>query len=93
VETHGLSKIGMPSLQRFFTHYWTNTTADRARDESGELLDYAAGNVFRTRGVKPGDRVYVVTVRDARLFLIARMKVAKVCSIGQAADALDCEGV
>ena len=37
--------------------------------------------------------VYVVTVRDARLFLIARMKVAKVCSIGQAADALDCEGV
>ena len=58
-------------MPRFFTHYWANHTWHDYRQTAaeGELLDYAASNLFRRRGVKTGDSVYVVTVMqggDAR---------------------------
>ena len=41
----------------------------------GGYLIHTAGELFRSRGVKPGDFVYVVTVLSGKLFLCGRMEV------------------
>lgn len=61
-----VAKEGVAPGPRFWTHYWKNDTWD---EESDEPLDHAASNVFHSRGVAAGDRVYVVTVRDGHLYL------------------------
>ena len=63
-----------------FTHYWTNETvaAHQASGFEGIPLVHTAGNLFEPRGVKAGDKVFVVTVRQGDLFLIGRMVVDRV---------------
>lgn len=72
-------KDGSESGPRFWTHYWKNDTWD---DETEEPLNHAASNVFLSRGVAVGDRVYVVTVRDGHLYLGGVIAVDAV--VGQA---------
>ena len=78
-------------MKRYFTQYWTNRTCNDhvTYGRSGELLDHTAGNRFREHGVEAGDTVYVVTVRQGRLFLVGRMNVWKVCDEAEAVSALD----
>lgn len=77
-------------MPRFFTHYWANDTwrQYRASAADGELLDHAASNQFRDRGVAAGDYVYIVTVLHGALHLLTKLHVAAVCDAEQAADAL-----
>lgn len=78
-------------MPHYFTHYWSNDTwryhAETATP--GELLDHAAGNLFRKRGIAPGDSIYVVTVLHGALYLLAKMRVAMVCDVDEAAAALE----
>jgi len=71
----------------YWTHYWTNDTfryeAEFGRDE----LVHTADNVFRQRGVAPGDVVYVVTNLKGTIYLIGRMVVDRVLD-QQAAEKL-----
>jgi 5-methylcytosine-specific restriction protein A len=78
-------------MRRHFTHYWSNDTwrYHASTATPGELLDHAAGNLFRTRGIAPDDSVYVVTVRHGALYLLAKMRVAMVCDVDEAAAALE----
>src|SRR5215213_9789548 len=65
-------------MPQHFTHYWKNETwefnRERDQDDEGYLI-HTAGEIFRSRGVKPGDLVYVVTVLGGQLFLCGRMEV------------------
>lgn len=74
-----VAKEGAALGPRLWTHYWKNDTWDQETDEP---LDHAASNVFRSRGVASGDRVYVVTVRDGHLYLGGVIAVDAV--VGQA---------
>lgn len=75
---------------RYFTRYWANDTWNTYRQTAveGELVDHAASNLFRARGVSPGDLVYVATVIHGVLFLLTKLEVAKVCDIEEAATEL-----
>lgn len=63
-----------------YTHYWTNDTCDRAKanGDAGKLLDHVGDRRFVQRGVTRGDNVYVVTVRQGRLFLVGRLTVGTI---------------
>lgn len=76
---------------RYFTHYWSNDTwrIFSEYNAPGDLLDHAASNLFRKRGVAPGDSVYVVTVLQGALYLLGKMRIAMVCDVDEAAAALE----
>lgn len=57
---------------RYFTHYWRN---EASKFTQGRWLKHAAGRWFTSRGVRIGDAVYVVTVKDGSLYLVGRMLV------------------
>jgi hypothetical protein len=69
-----------------FTHYWTATTlaAQRAISRPGERLEHCAGNLFRARHVRHGDRVYIVSFSRRDLRLVARMTVDRIVSESEA---------
>ena len=46
--------------------------------EGSSVLNHTAGNLFRQRGVQPGDLVYVISSERGRLRLVGRMKVAEI---------------
>jgi hypothetical protein len=75
-------------MPRFFTHYWNIATWEQNRHSEGDPLDHAAGNLFRSRGVRPGDFVYVVTVKAGQILLAGRMEVGSVVTRDQAAALL-----
>lgn len=80
-------------MGRHFTHYWKNKTWrwHMRNTDPGEHLRHAASNLFRQRGVGPGDTIYVVTVIRGELYLCAKMRVGRVCGEGEAARALGWE--
>ncbi len=61
-----------------FTFFWTNDCRLEQLDRAGEPLSCAAGSLFTARGVGPGDAVYVISVFERQVFLIARMRVKQV---------------
>ena len=73
----------------YFTYLWKNDQWDweRSRRDS-RPFEHCAGSQFLSRGVRPGDRVYVVTNIGGRMYLGARMVVLKVCSAEEAAEHL-----
>jgi hypothetical protein len=75
-------------MPRYFTHYWKNETCRDHEPDSGEPLDYIAGNLFRERGVNESDVIYVVTVKRGCLFLIGRLTVGQICGPAEAARIL-----
>lgn len=79
-------------MPRAFTHYWANDTwRTYARTATtGELLDHAASNQFRERGVTAGDAVYIVTVFHGFLHLLTRLEAERVCDAETAAAQLGC---
>ncbi len=80
-------------MPRYFTHNWLNRTWERNRKRAseGEFLDHTAGNLFRERGIRVGDIVYVVSVIKGSLYLCGKLVVGKICDIDEAADILDYE--
>lgn len=73
-----------------FTHYWTNDTCDfaLAGGWAGAPFDHTASNMFSARGLSVGDYVYAITVRDGELFLVGRMKVARIVHSDEEAEKL-----
>ena len=78
-----------------FTHYWSCVTCDdmvERKCEGGELV-HTAGEDFNRHRVLFGDQIYVVNVRRGILYLIGRLRVAKVCSRSEAEAALKEDGL
>src|SRR5687768_6605146 len=78
--------------RRYFTHYWTNDTWEDFREyRQGEPLGHSASNLFLSRGVHSGDRVFIVTVLGGVLHLLCALDVERVCDTLEAADRLGCQ--
>jgi hypothetical protein len=80
-------------MPRYFTYYWMNKYCEpeEGEEQEEEYLTHVAGNRFLQRGVKPGDFIYVVTVKKGELYVLARMEVGEICDQYEAAHLLDCE--
>jgi hypothetical protein len=68
-------------MGRAFTHYWT---CDSWEGYRGDLVTYTAANLFRRRGLKTGDRIYIVSNLDGRVRLGAAIDVAAVVGRAEA---------
>lgn len=64
----------------YFTYLWTNECRANMLQMgcTGQPLNVAAGSVFTKRGVRRGDKVYVLSVHDGDVFLIGRMRIVSV---------------
>jgi hypothetical protein len=58
-------------MARFFTYGWQYVEA--RKEPEGEPLGHAAGSRFSSRGIEPGDMVYVVAVHRGQLYLLGKM--------------------
>ena len=81
-----LPRAGAKDYPRHFLAYWTPHTVDRLG--RGYILAHSASNQFRH--VRPGDTVWLVTVRDGTLRFVTRIVVKRVTSQAGAADELGC---
>jgi hypothetical protein len=77
-----------------WTHYWRKDTVAREREavdagERSDLLDHAASNAFRRRGVTAGDDLYVISFSDGELYVIGHMLIDRVVGHDEARRALD----
>lgn len=64
----------------YFTYLWTNECRldEIEKGFEGKPLELSAGNAFTKRGVKKGDTMYVLCVDKGLVYLIGRMKVARI---------------
>ncbi len=67
---------------KFFTHYWLSDTWEHYR---GGKIEYTAGNILRSHGVKPGDRLYIVTNIEGAMHIGGYVDVAQVVGRARAA--------
>src|SRR5262249_53927792 len=68
-------------MARFFTYSWQY---GEARKEQGGPLGHAAGSRFSSRGIEPGDFVYVVAVHRGQLYLLGKMQGGEIVSKDEA---------
>lgn len=74
-----------------YTHYWTGDTIkfQEGLHDPFEPLIHIASAEFRSRGVGPGDTVYVINMIGGRLRVIGRMVVDQVVDQRQAEQLLE----
>ncbi len=60
----------------------------RKAAEKSNFLAHTAGNLFRRAGVRPGDTVFIVTVKHGLLHLGGRIVVDRICGQREAAKVL-----
>ena len=64
----------MPS----YTHYWDGATCQDNHAWEGQPLIHTAGNLFASKGVAVGDRIFVVNILRGELYLIGRFVVGAI---------------
>jgi hypothetical protein len=75
-------------MARFFTHGWQYAEALKEEDKA---LCHAAGSRFSSRGIEPGDFVYVVAVHEGELHVLGKMQVGKIVTKDEARRILGTE--
>ena len=75
-------------MTRFFTHYWSNKWFNDAKILEGQPLYHMAGNQFRSKNIKSGDVVYVVSVPQGCLYVVGAIQVDVLCDFDEASDIL-----
>jgi hypothetical protein len=63
-----------------FTYGWRHSEMARYRD--GDLVRLAYGSQFASRGVRPNDEVYFVSVHRGHVYLIGKMRALAVTHSG-----------
>lgn len=80
-------------MTKYFTHYWRNDTWENNR--TSKFADYAlkhiSGNDLKQRGIEVGDNVFVVTVKQGKLFLAGKLVVGKYCKLEEIAKEMNCK--
>jgi hypothetical protein len=69
-------------MARSFTYSWRY--GEVCKHAEGELLGHAAGSQFSSRGIEPGDFVYIVAVHDGKLYVLGKMQVSGIVSKDEA---------
>jgi hypothetical protein len=69
-------------MARFFTYSWQYGEA--RKESESQPLGHAAGSRFSSRGIKPGDFVYIVAVHRGQLYLLGKMQIGKIVSKDEA---------
>jgi hypothetical protein len=69
-------------MVRFWTSYWRG--ANWLGNAEFSEVRYSGGNLFKQRGMTPGDVVYIVSVQRGELFLGGRMQIAEIISRDEA---------
>jgi hypothetical protein len=70
-------------MAKYYTHYWSRSGCDYYRDkkhQEGVPLNHTAGELFVERAVREGDFIYIVTIGEGLLYLVAKVEVLKVVS-------------
>jgi hypothetical protein len=67
-------------MSRPYIALWSQpqVEVERRLRTASSTLDHTASDQFRSHGVQPGDRVYVVAMREGQLLLIGRIAVERV---------------
>ena len=68
-----------------FTQHWKN---DAWEHDLGHSLTHAASSLFRDRGIREGDRVFIITIKKEKLFVGGRLVVQKLTTQEGAEKAL-----
>ena len=68
-----------------WTHYWQKATLFDSMNLSLTKLDHTASNIFRDRGVSPGDRVYVISCIGGKFYVLGRAVVDRIVDQNTAA--------
>jgi hypothetical protein len=76
-------------MSRFFTYSWQY--AEARKESEGGPLGHAAGSRFSSRGIQPGDFIYIVAVHRGELYLLGKMQVGKIVSKDEAHRILGAE--
>jgi hypothetical protein len=76
-------------MARFYTYGWQY--AEARKEPEGEPLAHAAGSRFTSRGIEPGDVVYIVAVHKGGLHLLGKMAVGAIVGKDEARRALSAE--
>ena len=76
-------------LKRSWTCHWQKSYWRDDINAEFEPLTATGSNVFAAKGVRPGDRLYVVTISAGQLLFGARMTVEAVITRTQAVQRLD----
>jgi hypothetical protein len=63
---------------RYWTCHWQNRYWEN--NPEGTPVSASGSNLFSKRGVRPGDFVYIVSIRDGMLLLGGRMMVSEIVS-------------
>jgi hypothetical protein len=76
-------------MPRFFTYSWQY--AEARKEPEGEPLAHAAGSRFSSRGIEPGDIVYIVAVHRGQLYLLGKLQVGGIVTKDEARRILGSE--
>ncbi len=76
-------------MARFYTQSWQYSEA--RKEPEGEPLAHAAGSRFRSRGITPGDVVYIVAVHEGKLHVLGKMAVGEIVTKDEARRILGAE--
>lgn len=73
-------------MSQAFISGWRRDTwqGSAERGEAGELLTHTASDQFASRGIAPGDRIYVLGNDAGRLIVIGRMTVDEIYDLAEA---------
>jgi hypothetical protein len=71
-------------MPRYFIHPWKNSTWEEHCHLDGQVLEHTASNDFRSKRMRTGDFIYIVTVKEGVLILGTRIEVGEICSQAQA---------
>lgn len=72
----------------FWTHYWQRDTFLDSEANQPMDLDHIASNLFRLRGVAPGDEVFVISCFGGKFFVVGRIVVDSIVDQSTAVRAL-----
>ena len=61
-------------MPAYFTQLWTRTEFESQKARGQPLLQYAASNQFRNRGIQPGDSLFVLSCFSGQVWLMGELQ-------------------
>jgi len=61
-------------MPAYFTQLWTRTEFESQKARGQPLLQYAASNQFRNRGMQPGDSLFVLSCFSGQVWLMGELQ-------------------
>ena len=67
-------------MTRYFTHYWSVSTVEKHQQDQaeGNFCTAVFSNKFTSKGLRPGDYLYELSIKDGELYLLCRLRIAEV---------------